>query len=264
MFSRIARWFQQRIIRRSNIAETSWNRAFSQLPLLQRLSPEERKRLRELAILLLYKKSFSGAHDLAVTEHMKLLIALQAALPILNLGISWYRGWHSIIIYPAGFRTNRTVTDEAGVVHQERRALSGEAWDHGPVILSWHDVRNAGIIDGENLVIHEFAHKLDMRNGVANGFPPLHRDMSRKEWAQVFSHAFEDLRWRLQHGHATEIDAYAAESPAEFFSVLSELFFERPGVIDSEYPKVYRLLSNFYRQDPSQRTMPQFPVSSMH
>ncbi|HID81719.1 MAG TPA: zinc-dependent peptidase [Chromatiales bacterium] len=249
MFKIVSQWWQRRLIQQSNVSEDAWSSAFARLPLLRRLTNKEKIRLQETAILLLHKKSFLGAHDLEVTEEMKLIIALQACLPILNLSIGWYRGWHSIIIYPAGFRPDHTYTDEAGVVHHEKRALSGEAWSRGPVILSWDEVKDAGIIDGENLVIHEFAHKLDMRNGIANGFPPLHKGMNKKQWAEVFTEAYDDLHYRLQNGQRSEIDSYAAHSPAEFFSVLSELFFERPGVIDTEYPDVYKLLSEFYKQD---------------
>ena len=250
MINKITQWWHRRIIRQSNVSNKAWSQAFAQLLVLQRLSDSERIRLRELAILLLHKKSFSGARGFEVTEMMKLIIALQACLPVLNLGIGWYRGWHSIVIYPAGFLPEHTFTDEAGVVHNEKRALSGEAWDRGPVILSWDEVKDAGIIDGENLVIHEFAHKLDMRNGVANGFPPLHKGMSKKRWAEVFNDAYDDLRHRLRSRQLTEIDKYAAHSPAEFFSVISELFFERPDIINTEYPDVYQLLSEFYLQQP--------------
>lgn len=258
MFKKISHWLQRRIIQQSSVSEEAWSNAFIRLPLLKRLTDEEKTRLREIAILLLHKKSFSGARGLDVTEEMKLIIALQACLPVLNLGIGWYRGWHSIIIYPAGFRPDHTFTDEAGVVHHEKRALSGEAWSRGPVILSWDEVKDAGIIDGENLVIHEFAHKLDMRNGIANGFPPLHKGMNKKQWAQVFTKAYENFHHRLRNDDASEIDRYAAHSPAEYFSVLSELFFERPDIINAEYPDVYKLMSQFYRQD----TLKYFSASS--
>ena len=117
------------------------------------------------------------------------------------------------------------------------------------MILSWDDVEDSGEIDGDNLVIHEFAHKLDMCNGVANGFPPLHQDMDAGHWAAIFGRAFEHFQDRIGRFPASNIDPYAAHSPAEFFSVLSELFFERPDIIDNEYPDVYSLLSQFYRQD---------------
>jgi hypothetical protein len=124
------------------------------------------------------------------------------------------------------------------------------------VVLSWADVQGADIDDGVNVVIHEFAHKLDMRNGDANGFPPLHADMQRQAWAQAFSSAYQDFCARVDEGEDTRIDPYAGESPAEFFAVLSEAFFETPDVVCSEYPAVYAQLVQFYRQEPLQRLRP--------
>lgn len=250
MFNLIRHWWRQRIVRNTTVPQAQWDAAFAGLPLLERLQPHERQRLRELAILFLHYKSIEMAGGLQRNTHMDLLIALQACLPVLNLGLSWYRGWVSVIVYPQGFSPVHQEVDEAGVVHELRRPLLGESWLSGPVILSWEDTQRAGAMDGQNLVIHEFAHKLDMLNGDANGFPPLHRDMSSRRWTEVFSAAFDDLRARLGDGRPTVIDPYGGESPAEFFAVLSEVFFERPRMIRDAYPEVYTCLAQFYRQDP--------------
>ena len=251
MFKAFRRWRRRRIINKSVISEKAWQEAFNALPLLERLDAQERETLRELAILLLHEKHFSGAHGLEVTEPMRLIIALQACLPILKLDIDWYRNWHSVIIYPEGFAAESTVIDDAGITHKVRRALSGEAWEGGPVILSWLDSLHAGqVVDGINLVIHEFVHKLDMRNGNANGFPPLHADMDRKAWTEAFSTAFDDFQERLFDGETAGIDPYAGHSPAEFLAVLSELFFERPELVHDLYPGVYEQMVLFFRQDP--------------
>ncbi|MEJ2310078.1 MAG: zinc-dependent peptidase [Gammaproteobacteria bacterium] len=250
MLGKIRAWRDRRIIQQSLVSDSEWRRAFWQLPLLQRLSGAERERLTSLAILLLHRKQFSGAHDLVVDRHMQLVIALQACLPILNLDIGWYRNWHTIILYPEGFTAESTMIDESGITHKVRRALSGEAWERGPVILSWMDSQHAAGIDGENLVIHEFVHKLDMLNGAANGFPPLHREMSRATWTRVFSEAFDDFQDRLFDGDTGGIDPYAGHSPAEFLAVLSEVFFERPELVRDLYPEVYGQMVQFFRQDP--------------
>lgn len=250
MFGFINKWWQDRIVKESWVSEDQWARAFSRLPLLDRLTGEEKPRLRRLAILFLHQKSFSGAHEFVVTGEVALIIALQACLPILNLDIRWYRGWVSIIVYPAGFAPERAVVDQYGVVHQVKEALSGEAWQRGPVVLSWQDTEHAGELDGSNLVIHEFAHKLDMLNGAADGFPSLHHEMDRSAWTAAFEPAFADFQSKTDDGVSTGIDPYAASSPAEFFAVLSEVFFERPQVILSLYPDVYDNLRQFYRQDP--------------
>jgi len=250
LFNPLKRWWHQRIIRRSVVTGAQWNKAFSALPLLDRLSADDRQRLRELAILFMHGKSFSGASGLVVTDAMRRLIALQACLPILNLGIEWYRNWVSIIIYPAGFVPERIFTDEYGLEHRVKQALSGEAWQQGPVILSWEAATDAGERDGSNVVIHEFVHKLDMLNGSANGFPPLHNSMDPVAWTQAFHTAFEDFRARTVRGEATGISAYAATSPAEFIAVLSEVFFETPEAVERLYPAVYDCLKAFFRQDP--------------
>lgn len=244
------RWREGRILRQSPYSEADWQQARSRLPLLNQLSHEEQTRLRRLAILFLHDKSLEGAGGLVVSTELQLVIALQACLPILNLGLDWYDGWVSVVIHPAGFQPVHTETDEYGVVHEVSHALSGESWERGPVVLSAEDSLGGGIVDGHNLVIHEFAHKLDMQNGVANGMPPLHSDMSAPQWSAAFSQAYADLQKRLEHGHASPIDPYAATAPAEFFAVLSELFFEKPRNINDHYPQVYRQLAQFYRQNP--------------
>jgi hypothetical protein len=136
------------------------------------------------------------------------------------------------------------------VVHEGDEVYAGEAWLHGPVILSWADIAESEYADGVNVVIHEFAHKLDMLNGSANGYPPLHRGMDRRSWSEAFSAAYRDLCARVDGGEDSIIDPYASQSPGEFFAVLSEAFFELPDVVQSEYPRVYAQLAQFYRQDP--------------
>ena len=250
MFDFIHNWLERRIIQRSPITSIQWDAAFASLPLLEGLTTDEARRLRELATLFLHDKVISGAQGFVVTESLFLLIALQACLPILNLGLNCYSGWSEVIVYPSGFAPLRTYTDENGVVHRERNNLSGESWQRGPVILAGDAIAQAGIIDGHNLIIHEFAHKLDMLNGAANGFPPLHAGMQPADWAETFSRGFADLQKKHSHGKYIGIDFYAATSPAEFFAVLSEIFFERPEVIQQHYADIYELLRQYYRQNP--------------
>ncbi len=216
-------------------------------------SEDEKQSLRELAILFLHHKIFEGANGFVVTQAMTLIIALQASIPILKLGLEGYQGWVSVIVYPAGFAPKRVIVDEFGVQHSVQSNLSGEAWQRGPVVLAWNDTEHAGIIDGHNLVIHEFAHKLDMQTGDANGFPPLHTGMSSSAWFEAFSKGFKDFEHRCSRGKHIGINCYAAASPAEYFAVLSEVFFERPDIILQHYPKVYQQLRQYYRQDPLTR-----------
>lgn len=245
-------WRRRRVLDRSPIPEHDWRTVCAEWRPLSELPIDERARLRDLTALFLHEKVFEGARGFTVTNRVRLTIASRACLPILNLGLDWCRGWTAIIVYPDGFMRAHTFEDDAGVVHTRREPLCGEAWSGGPVVLSWPDV-HADTVAGSNLVIHELAHKLDMRNGVANGMPPLHREMSVSDWTRDFSRAYEDLRARLMRRDAPPIDPYAAEDPAEFFAVISELFFETPEVLLGAYPVVYGKLREFYKQDPAAR-----------
>jgi Mlc titration factor MtfA (ptsG expression regulator) len=246
-------WRRQKILERESVPEDVWREAIAALPLLRGLSPEEIDRLRELVILFLHDKTFSSAAGLELTDRIRLIIAAQACLLVLNLGLDYYAGWKEVIVYPDEFIPRHEYTDEAGVVHISRDPLMGESWLQGPVILSAEDAQRSGRCDGVNVVIHEFAHKLDMLNGEPNGFPPLHRGMSAREWTRDFTGAYEDFRRRVEADEETEIDPYAAENPGEFFAVLTEAFFETPHAVKRNYPAVYRQLAAFYRQDPAAR-----------
>lgn len=253
MFRFIRNWLDRRALEQSSIPAAEWDAAFGALPLLDCLDAAQKSRLKDLAILFLRRKAVEGAHGLEITRPMALIIALQACLPLLGLDLDCYDGWSTIIVYPSGFAPQRVIRDEYGVEHHVRDELSGEAWQQGPVILAWDETEYAGYVDGCNLVIHEFAHKLDMQNGRANGFPPLHREMDGETWTRVFSDGFEDLLRRCEHGEDIGIDCYAATSPAEFFAVLSETFFERPDLLQRHYGAVYEQMRQYYRQDPLAR-----------
>ena len=253
MFHLFRNWLDRRIIQRSTITSTQWAEAFTSLPLLHGLAADEKQTLREMAILFLHHKAFEGAHGLAVTQPMALIIALQACLPILKLGLDSYADWYAVIVYPAGFAPKRVIVDEYGLEHHVQSNLSGESWQRGPVVLAWDETERAGIIDGHNLVIHEFAHKLDMQNGQANGYPPLHAEMNAATWVEAFSIGYEDFQDNCRRGKHIGIDCYAASSPAEYFAVLSEVFFEQPSVLQKHYAAIYEQLRQYYRQDPLAR-----------
>jgi len=246
----LKQWWQQRIVKRSAITDGEWQQAFARLSLLARLSDPERAELKRLAILFLHYKSLEVVDQQQLPTTMQLAIALQACLLILNLGLDWYDGWVSVIIYPGAFSKQGTEIDEYGIVHQGSKNLSGESWQRGPVILSLDDSIHHEQQQGHNVVVHEFAHKLDMLNGRANGFPPLHKGMAVDQWAKVFTHAYADFNLRLQQSDPVPINDYAATSPAEFFAVMSEYFFESPAVLKQYYSDVYDLFVSFYRQNP--------------
>jgi Mlc titration factor MtfA (ptsG expression regulator) len=253
MFKALRNWKRQRVLRQSRLDEARWRAVAMRFPFVQALSEHELARLRDCVVLFLHDKAFSAAAGLELAQDMRLNIATQACVLILNLDLDYYRGWSEIIVYPAQFLPRHQYTDENGVVHETAHPHMGEAWLRGPVVLSWDDVNATDYPDGVNVVIHEFAHKLDMLNGDANGFPPLHADMSRREWVAALRAAYENFCARVDAGEDTLIDPYASESPGEFFAVLSEVFFEAPDLLRAEYPAVYDQLRRFYRQDPAAR-----------
>lgn len=244
-------------------------------PPLRRLGSVDRARLRRLAGGFLRHKAITPVQGLELDEGARVLIAAHACLPVLHLGRDYLDGWTEVVVYPGPFRVRRQRAAPGGVVHEEDRVLSGEAWEQGPLIVSWPDLledlqghRDPGEVreghhgehhgapelrDGHDVVVHEVAHKIDMLNGAANGMPPLHPGMVREDWTRALSQAYEDLYDKVERHHHTAIDPYAAENPAEFFAVLSELFFELPQRLYHTYPDVYRQLRLFYRQDPLQR-----------
>lgn len=230
------------------IDETQWTRVEAGLPFLGHLTADERSRLRAMALAFIAAKEWHGAQGLELTPDIQLAIALQACLPVLNLGLDSYEGWVGVIVYPGDFVIPRKQMSEDGVVHEFDDPVAGEAWENGPVLLSWFDrIEDA---DGMNVVIHEFAHKLDMLNGPPDGLPPLHEGMIRQAWIDAFEPAYADFCARVDGGEETWIDPYAATHPAEFFAVTSEIFFEAPDLLRAEYPAVYEQLRLFYRQDP--------------
>ena len=238
---------------RSAVTDDAWRSVRRSLPILATLPEPDFAKLRVLTDAFLRSKSLEGAGGFELDEESCVVVAAQACIPILELGIDAYAGWRSVVVYPGGFVSRGTSVDETGIEHEWEEPRSGEAWSHGPVVLSWEDVAASGHLEGYNVVIHEMAHKLDMLNGDANGFPPLHAEMDGAAWHRAFSEAYEDLCVRVDAGEETDIDEYAAEGPDEFFAVTSEYFFEVPEVLDACYPEVYAKLRAFYRQDPMER-----------
>lgn len=253
ILGRIRDWRRRRALERSAVPDALWEQVTGAFEFLDGLSPEEGARLRELATLILHEKGIHGAFGHAVDDITRVAIAAQAALPILNLDLGWYRGWVEVVVYPDEFLSDHEYTDEHGLVHRVREARAGESWEKGPLILSRSDAESPDMATAYNVVIHEFAHKLDMLDGASDGVPPLHAGMSRERWAAAFSAAYEGLRRAVEAGQDTALDPYAAEGPDEFFAVACEAFFLAPNLLREEYPQVYLQLGAFFRQDPAAR-----------
>ena len=238
------------MLQRNRIPQRAWRNVTRRIALLQGLDAVQMAHLRELTTWFLHNKSINGAQGLNVTLTMRIAVAAQACLLILNLDLDYFDNWVEVILYPGAFLVNHVQTDAIGLVHDEAKLLTGEAWLRGPVILSWEDVERDTYHCrvGHNVVLHEFAHKLDGLNGVANGMPPLRRGMSRKSWAEDWSGAYDALCLQVATGESAGIDPYAATSPAEFFAVVTEYFFTAPDILQNCYPGVHRQLTLFYLQ----------------
>lgn len=242
-------WRRKRALDKIRIDPDQWQRVEAQLPFLGHLGPADRQRLRDMAREFIAGKEWSGARGLQLSADIQLAVALQACLLVLNLGLDWYRDWIGIVVYPGDFVIPRQTLDADGVVHEYDDEVLGEAWEGGPVLVSWF--ASPEDTKGINVVIHEFAHKLDMSNGEVDGLPTLHEGMSRRNWIAAFAPAFADFCRRVDGGEDTRLDPYATEHPAEFFAVMSEAFFGTPTLLRDEYPQVYEQLKLFYRQDPT-------------
>lgn len=236
-------------LRRHPIPTSVWRAALTYSAYASALGRNERDRLRELATLFLLEKRFESAADFVPDDTARLVIAIKACIPILHLGLDYYRGWHGIIVYPGEFRVHEEYMDEAGVVHRATRDLCGESLTQGPLVLSWGTIVEERDADDRDLVIHECAHKLDMLNGPADGFPPLPTALASR-WTAAFAGAYAHLSRELDAERETRIDPYAGADPAEFFAVASETFFTAPSLLQDDYPSVYDALRGFYRQDP--------------
>lgn len=255
MFDALRRLRRKRILRTAALPDSLWRAACDALPFLAIYADEERTRLRDLVVLFLDAKSIVGAQGHAVTPLQRTIIAIQACVLVLNLDLALYDSFENVVVYPGEFIPGWEYEDEYGVVHRQDAALAGEAMERGPVVLSWPDVAASADWDASqmNLVIHEFAHKIDMADGDANGCPPLPGDMSRRDWQQTMQAAYDDFAARVDADEETAIDPYAAEHPGEFFAVLSEVFFAEATLLRGEYPEVYAAFARFYRQDPAAR-----------
>lgn len=228
-----------------------WQQALA-IPLLAPLSVEERQHLQVLAGKFLQQKKLVALQGLSLDAVMEARIALLFTLPVLGLGLEWLDGFHEVLIYPQPFLVQDEWQDDAGLVHQGEMLHSGQSWDQGPLVLNWQEIQDSFDLSGYNLVVHETAHKLDLRNaGVVNGVPliPM-REVAH--WEQTLHAAMEALQDEvdLVGEEAASMDAYAASDPAECFAVLSEYFFSSPELLADRFPELYHCFSRFYRQDP--------------
>lgn len=264
-WARLRRASEARALARRAIPDALWQLTLARLPFLGLRPAEDLAELRRLTSLFLDRKEFSGAGGLVLRDDMAVAIAAQACLPVLRLpgGLAGYDGFVGIVVHPGQVVARRELTDDDGVVHAWDDVLAGEAVPGGPVMLSWEDaVSPAGaehpdpgqdVADGwaYNVVVHEFAHVLDMADGLADGMPPLPDAAARQAWASVLEPAYQAFCDEVDQGLGSVLDPYGAESIDEFFAVATEAFFVSPQALRDDHPALYRLLAGYYRQDPA-------------
>lgn len=236
------------------IPEPLWQATLAAWPFLREADPQ---RLRLLAARFLQDKEFHGAGGLQVTDAMAVAIAAQAVLPVLHLGLGWYDDFVTLVVQPDQVVARRTQVDDSGVVHEWDEVLAGEAMDEGPVMLSWADVQAAGSADGTayNVVVHEFVHKIDLRDGAADGCPPLPA-ARRRAWQAVLQPAYERFREQVViaerfSGPPTWLDPYGAQDPGEFFAVAGEAYFVDRARFEQECPDLLALFDGFFGPQPA-------------
>ena len=240
------------LVRRA-IPDDLWQLTLAQLPFLAARTDADLAELRRLSSLFLNEKEFSGAGGLVVDDAMAVSIAAQACLPVLRVGLAPYRSFVGIVVHPDEVVARREITDDAGIVHAYDEVLSGEAMAGGPVMLSWVDVSEAGESAdwAYNVVIHEFAHVLDMADGDANGVPPQPDAAARQAWIEAINAEFERFCTDVDSGTETLIDPYGASGIEEFFAVSVECFFVQPNEMRARHPAWYGLLARYFEQDPA-------------
>lgn len=219
-----------------------------------RVPPELREHLHRLVRIFVGEKSFVGCNGLTVTEEMRVVIAAYACLLVVNRSdvprSHFYDDLFSILVYPTPFIVPHTHRDGHGVVTEGHRVLSGQAWDSRRIIVSWQDIED-GLTTGHNVVLHEFAHYLDMEDETMDGAPGLGSVRAYREWSKVFWEEYDRLRATLVAGQPTFLDPYAASAPAEFFAVVTEAFFEKPREFELQHAALYEQLRRYYRVDPA-------------
>ncbi len=255
-----ARRVEARTLRRNPISDSLWQLNLLRYPFLAQRSADDLAELRRLCSLFLASKEFHGVADFEISDEVALAVAAQACLPVLRLGLHWYDSFVGIVIHADEVVAQREYMDEDGVVHLFEESLAGEAMEGGPLMLVWSafepaldgseasDTQSGGVF---NVVIHEFAHIIDMHEGWADGVPHQGSKAAQEHWREVIASEWQQFCAQVDAGESTLMDPYGAESVEEFFAVAAETFFVAPQAMLLEQPILYRLLADFFKQDPA-------------
>lgn len=222
------------------------------MPYFRQMPTDLQLQLKQHIHVFLAEKKFVGLNGVVITDEIKVTVAAQACLLLLNRKTDYYPKLTTILVYPSAFIKQQQTLQAGGVIQQQRNALAGESWQQGRVVLSWQDTLEGADLpnDGHNVVIHEFAHQLDQEGGYANGAPILSKGQNYQGWSNVLSTEFEQLKLQAKAGIPSLFDYYGATNPAEFFAVASEVFFEQALQFHKLYPNLYRQLKDYYQVDP--------------
>lgn len=244
-------------IQRHRIAKRPFPKEWRKLlqnnvPYYRLLPADLQLKLKGLIHVFLHDKTFVGCEGLQVTDDMRVIIAAQACMLMMNKDEDIFPNTKTIYLYPSQFVVARSQANQDGLHDERVKVLQGESWSYGQVVLSWSDSLKGAVhpFDGHNVVMHEFAHQIDQTSGTVNGAPPLPASMSSKRWADVLTSAFQSLKYRISHHMHCVIDHYGATNEGEFFAVVTECFFEKPHQLAHEYPALYEQFKLFYRLDP--------------
>ena len=223
------------------------------VPLYAHLPPADRDELKRHILIFLAEKRFEGCGGLQITDEIRVTVAAHACMLLLHRRTDYYPGLKSVLVYPSAYVAGRAYRFVGGTILEGRDVRLGESWHRGSVVLSWDYVQRGAfdIYDGHNVVFHEFAHQLDTTGGRGDSTPVLRDRSSFIAWARALDRDFERFRQNLRHNREAILDEYGATSPAEFFAVATECFFERPRELRRVYPQLYEELRRFYQQDPA-------------
>ncbi len=245
---------RRRAVLRNRAFPAAWREILlRRVPYYRRLPADLRRRLEGQVQVFLAEKSFLGCAGQPIDDEVRVTIAAQACLLVMNRDDYCYPNLREVLVYPGAFAIERIRGEPSGVLQEQRQVLSGESWTRGQVILSWEDTLAGAALpdDGRNVVIHEFAHQLDQEKGYANGAPWLGSRHRYPRWAEVMRAEYARLQYDVMAGQPSLLNAYGASAPAEFFAVASEVFFEQPRSMAAMHPALYEELRHVYRVDPA-------------
>ncbi len=256
LFLLVVPWFRNLMRRKellSSPLKEEWRKIISgNVPIYRRVPGEFRSELHGLINVFLSEKNFEGCGGLQITDEIRLCVAAQACILLLNRKTNFFPTLSTVLIYPGAYFAKGPRRIGNQMIEDETTRL-GESWNGGTVVLSWDHVKHGAVSlnDGQNVVLHEFAHQLDQEDGVANGLPVLGNGTNYIEWARILSGEYENLKFEVAHGVRDVIDAYGATNPAEFFAVATETFFEIPERMKARHPDLYEEFKKYYNLDPA-------------